>query len=311
MICQKPLSVVMQAKLKTAQQLQAVLEVTRALVASKSTSRSEVAPPNVVTCGSESDAAASTSMLAPTDATAQAAGAGGSGDGLRLDGRADDLEPLLQMKMVLEKGGHFDGINRKVQLKPTRWTTVKTRRRVASDVVSDTPAQSGVIVAPVDSLDASPVSSDRPALWPHAAPPAAFEFAHGFASPPPISSSVSAVDVARASPLSEETWEEVEETLVTECLLVLKWGGVLTHSGMKQAEVAGQRFRESMYPGTRPSITCCGASDHWVHFLSCRRKYGTPAPACHLQAWRVVWWAVLCLPSTLLTLPPGCSAGTT
>lgn len=240
---------VMQAKLKTAQQLQAVLEVTRALVASKATSRIDVAPPNVVTCGSESAAAGL--MHASADVTAQAAGAGGGGDGLRCDGRADDLEPLLQMKMVLEKGGHFDGINRKVQLKPTRWTTVKSRRRVASDVVNDAPARSGVIFAPVDLLDASPVSSDRPALWPHAAPSAAFEFAHGFVSPP----SSSCNDVSRALPLSEETWEEVEETLVTECLLVLKWGGVLTHSGMKQAEVAGQRFRESMYPGTRPRLS--------------------------------------------------------
>ena len=28
---------------------------------------------------------------------------------------------LLQMKAVLEKGGHFDGINRKVQIKPLKW----------------------------------------------------------------------------------------------------------------------------------------------------------------------------------------------
>jgi hypothetical protein len=31
-------------------------------------------------------------------------------------------------------------------------------------------------------------------------------------------------------------------------LQVLKWGGVLTHAGRKQAEVLGAYFRANMYP---------------------------------------------------------------
>jgi inositol hexakisphosphate/diphosphoinositol-pentakisphosphate kinase len=36
---------------------------------------------------------------------------------------------------------------------------------------------------------------------------------------------------------------------VTKLLLILKWGGDLTHFGMDQAERLGQRFRQIMYPG--------------------------------------------------------------
>jgi inositol hexakisphosphate/diphosphoinositol-pentakisphosphate kinase len=35
---------------------------------------------------------------------------------------------------------------------------------------------------------------------------------------------------------------------VTELMLVLKWGGVLTHAGRTQAEELGKYFRAHMYP---------------------------------------------------------------
>eukprot|EP00123_Amoebidium_parasiticum_P001100 comp12106_c0_seq1/m.6841 comp12106_c0_seq1/g.6841 ORF comp12106_c0_seq1/g.6841 comp12106_c0_seq1/m.6841 type:complete len:972 (-) comp12106_c0_seq1:73-2988(-) len=41
------------------------------------------------------------------------------------------LDKLMQMKYVLERGGHFSGINRKVQLKPIRW--VRDRRPSACE----------------------------------------------------------------------------------------------------------------------------------------------------------------------------------
>ena len=34
------------------------------------------------------------------------------------------VKKLEQMKTVLEKGGKFDGVNRKVQIKPTKWIEV-------------------------------------------------------------------------------------------------------------------------------------------------------------------------------------------
>lgn len=39
---------------------------------------------------------------------------------------------------------------------------------------------------------------------------------------------------------------------VTEALLILKYGGVLTHAGRQQAESLGKDFRNNMYPGELP-----------------------------------------------------------
>ncbi|AED92112.1 putative phosphotransferase with a phosphate group as acceptor [Arabidopsis thaliana] len=90
------------------------------------------------------------------------------------DSDAEDLEhadKLRQVKAVLEEGGHFSGIYRKVQLKPLKWVNV--------------PKSDG----------------------------------------------------------------EGEEERPVEALMVLKYGGVLTHAGRKQAEELGRYFRNNMYPG--------------------------------------------------------------
>ncbi|XP_065877943.1 inositol hexakisphosphate and diphosphoinositol-pentakisphosphate kinase VIP2-like isoform X4 [Euphorbia lathyris] len=90
------------------------------------------------------------------------------------DSEAEDIEhaeKLRQVKAVLEEGGHFSGIYRKVQLKPLKW-----------------------------------------------------------------------VKVAKSS-------GEGEEERPVEALMVLKYGGVLTHAGRKQAEELGRYFRNNMYPG--------------------------------------------------------------
>ena len=44
--------------------------------------------------------------------------------------------------------------------------------------------------------------------------------------------------------------------MVEELLLVLKWGGVLTHAGRKQAEDLGTYFRSAMYPRWAPPHPC-------------------------------------------------------
>ncbi|KAK9698402.1 hypothetical protein RND81_08G101600 [Saponaria officinalis] len=90
------------------------------------------------------------------------------------DSEAEDIEhaeKLRQVKAVLEEGGHFSGIYRKVQLKPLKWVKV--------------PKGNG----------------------------------------------------------------EGEEEKPVEALMVLKYGGVLTHAGRKQAEELGRYFRNNMYPG--------------------------------------------------------------
>lgn len=90
------------------------------------------------------------------------------------DSEAEDIEhaeKLRQVKAVLEEGGHFSGIYRKVQLKPLKW-----------------------------------------------------------------------VKIAKAN-------SEGEEERPVEALMVLKYGGVLTHAGRIQAEELGRYFRNNMYPG--------------------------------------------------------------
>ncbi|XP_016666430.1 inositol hexakisphosphate and diphosphoinositol-pentakisphosphate kinase VIP2 isoform X3 [Gossypium hirsutum] len=94
--------------------------------------------------------------------------------GVGSDNEAEDLEhaeKLRQVKAVLEEGGHFSGIYRKVQLKPLKW-----------------------------------------------------------------------VKVQKSNGEGEEEWP-------VEALMVLKYGGVLTHAGRKQAEELGRYFRNNMYPG--------------------------------------------------------------
>ncbi|XP_078429870.1 inositol hexakisphosphate and diphosphoinositol-pentakisphosphate kinase VIP2-like isoform X2 [Wolffia australiana] len=125
-----------ETKLKSAVQLQDLLDATRILV-----------PP--VRSGRESDSDAEDT---------------------------EHAEKLRQVKAVLEEGGHFSGIYRKVQLKPLKW-------------------------AKVPRLDGSG-----------------------------------------------------EEGRPTEALMVLKYGGVLTHAGRKQAEELGRYFRNNMYPGEGPGL---------------------------------------------------------
>ncbi|KAI5591882.1 hypothetical protein BDE02_04G113900 [Populus trichocarpa] len=94
--------------------------------------------------------------------------------GRESDSEAEDFEhaeKLRQVKAVLEEGGHFSGIYRKVQLKPLKWVKV--------------------------------LKSNG----------------------------------------------EGEEERPVEALMVLKYGGVLTHAGRKQAEELGRYFRNNMYPG--------------------------------------------------------------
>ncbi|KAL8231547.1 hypothetical protein R6Q57_001325 [Mikania cordata] len=92
--------------------------------------------------------------------------------GLGSDSEAEYIEhaeKLRQVKAVLEEGGHFSGIYRKVQLKPLKWVKV--------------------------------------------------------------------------------TKGDIEEERPIEALMILKYGGVLTHAGRKQAEELGRYFRNNMYPG--------------------------------------------------------------
>lgn len=92
------------------------------------------------------------------------------------DAEVEHAEKLRQVRAVLEEGGHFSGIYRKVQLKPSNWVCI--------------PKSSG----------------------------------------------------------------QGEEEFPIEALMILKYGGVLTHAGRKQAEELGRYFRNNMYPSEGPGL---------------------------------------------------------
>ncbi|KAK3162111.1 hypothetical protein QOZ80_1BG0085640 [Eleusine coracana subsp. coracana] len=92
------------------------------------------------------------------------------------DAEVEHSEKLRQVRAVLEEGGHFSGIYRKVQLKPSNW--------------AGRPKSNG----------------------------------------------------------------DGEEEHPVEALMVLKYGGVLTHAGRKQAEQLGRYFRNHMYPSEGPGL---------------------------------------------------------
>ncbi|KAK9823756.1 hypothetical protein WJX72_005206 [[Myrmecia] bisecta] len=148
-----------QAKLKSPTELQDLLDATRALLAQmekKETEKKETGGEAEVGKRAETGTAAK-------DAAAKA-------------GATDDdevREKFRIVKTVLEQGGSFAGVNRKVQLKPLKWSTAE----------------------------------------------------EGSKEPPRI----------------------------TEAILILKHGGVLTHAGRQQAEALGNVFRMIMYPQYGPA----------------------------------------------------------
>ena len=111
----------------------------------------------------------------------------------------------------MEKGGHFSGINRKVQIKPTAWGSTAEPASATGTSDASTPAR------------------------PHPNGPAL-----AVATPLPAIDTAGALDPANATTASED---------VREALLVLKWGGELTEDGVAQAEQLGHRFRADFYPG--------------------------------------------------------------
>lgn len=115
-----------------------------------------------------------------------------------LEAREEQKEKLNIVKTVLEQGGQFSGINRKVQLKPLVWST---------------PAQ------------------------PAAAAAADADGSSGAAAEDPMQQQQ-----------QQEKEKQQEKPVVQEVLLILKYGGVLTHAGRAQAEELGKVFRLVMYP---------------------------------------------------------------
>ena len=177
------------------------------------------------------------------------------------------------MVAVLEEGGHFSGINRKAQLKPLAWAPASAVAQ--PDDAADGKDSSGIRSA-ASSVSLEGLNSDGSK--------------RDFGSTPTLqkagsgSGSTGAGGAAGAGKDGKEGKEE-EKEVVTQALLILKFGGVLTHLGRKQAEMLGRGFRETMYPPYDDAEGCALARIPSLH----RHLFMTPLNAQRhdSRGWRV------------------------
>jgi hypothetical protein len=135
-------------------------------------------------------------------------------------------EKLRIVRTVLEQGGTFAGINRKVQLKPTKWSAPVSKPATPASEPSEQPQQAAA-------------SEQQPAQFQP-------QQQTGQAS---RAQQMDGMRSARTSSTGGASGAaESAKPHVTELLLILKYGGVLTHSGRAQAEELGKTFRMVMYP---------------------------------------------------------------
>jgi len=118
------------------------------------------------------------------------------------------------VRTVLEQAS-FNGINRKVQIKPTKWKTVTPQPDASSEAGS---TEAGATHKPAGAAE------DKGAAQGH--------------------------DCKDAKDSNKEHKDQQQQPpqQLEEVLLVCKWGGVLTHAGRQQAEDLGKVFRLVMYP---------------------------------------------------------------
>ena len=223
-------------KLKAPQHLQDVLTIAKALIAKHKVSSS--------------------------------AGAGSDGES---GAETDHGEPLDKLKLlvhVLERGGPFRGINRKVQLKPLKWE-VRDVSRAPSPVRRDSNTSLPTVIDPrVDVNAVNPSLAGTPdinltaltAALATQTPVRTLPPAAQLPLPPAASTATLRQALMQAGeqhvvtandaqdPEGSSSDEETSRVVVS-AQLVLKWGGVLTEAGRQQAFDLGTRFRQSMYPG--------------------------------------------------------------
>lgn len=136
-------------------------------------------------------------------------------------------EKLRIVRTVLEQGGTFSGINRKVQLKPTKWSNPTTTNS-SSNNKQDTPEQPQQQPQGAGDQQQQQGGQGQPS-----------KAAGVDGSKSTGASSSGGAPAAAAADIKPE---------VTELLLILKYGGTLTHAGRTQAEELGKTFRMIMYP---------------------------------------------------------------
>ena len=162
----------------------------------------------------------------------------------------DLYRKLRQIRDVLERW-EISGINRKLQMKPQKWTDNWTElaEDQSTPAAGSSPFSISTLMMAGEGGD-SGIFLDRqqqqqpptkPAAMQH--PDMAWQPQSGTAGGRP-----GLAPPSDKSPQDAAATGEAEIGKATEVLLILKWGGDLTPLGREQAELMGARFRHQMYP---------------------------------------------------------------
>jgi len=208
-----------QAKLKSPNELQELLDVTRELLEQLEAKQKKAAKQANNTSsidsnggGGKSDIGCGPNSLPPSPIPAQIQQQQQQQQNKDADEDEDEMrEKFRIMKTVLEQGGHFTGINRKVQLKPLKWAAAAEGQDGSGNNNNNNNYYYGT------NEDGTGTGNGG---------------GEGALSPSPSQNG---------------------KPRCTEALLILKHGGVLTHAGREQAESLGMLFREIMYPNQGPA----------------------------------------------------------
>jgi hypothetical protein len=142
--------------------------------------------------------------------------------------REELREKFRIVRTVLEQGGQFSGINRKVQFKPLVWGPPASPSVTSGGAPARTSSAGGATNDP----------QQQPALF----------SVPSLAIPATASSGSTGGQEPKGSGGSGTGGTKAPQPELKEALMILKWGGVLTHAGRQQAEDLGRIFRLIMYP---------------------------------------------------------------
>lgn len=178
------------------------------------------------------------------------------------------LLPLLLLEgawaahtSVKPRAGHFSGINRKVQFKPSAWTNPVMVAALGDDTVPALTMDTRRLPRLRATVSKRAVKASDP-LSPVSTPAlVADRAAGGAAALPPT-----------MFPFEEE---------VTELVVVVKWGGVLTHAGREQAV----RVATCAAPPARRRRRDAHSAVH-AHAWLRRRRWASSSARCSTRASR-------------------------
>lgn len=148
----------------------------------------------------------------------------------------EQREKLRIVRTVLEQGGTFSGINRKVQLKPTKWG----KKPMQPDPAAAAAGESGQEGSSSQGQQSGEKQQQQQQQRPQAP--------HALSVSSKRISSTGGGSSGGAEVAEKDKDKDDDQPVVSELLLILKYGGVLTHAGRAQAEELGKMFRMVMYP---------------------------------------------------------------